>query len=357
VPAIVNVAVEVSSPGLAPGVFSLHYVKIQQRVVQSLGLSGRGGTLEIRIKPFLKGAASVVVPPLRTVHKRNPMSALNAEFCYSIFLRHYSHAVPHFRSSIPEVVAELGPGSSLGVGLCALMFGAKIYYALDFVDHTDPTRNLRVFNALVEMLHERRPVPRHEGTFPEPANWEFPAGFVMPNNDRIQAIRDDLVSETTKFIRVVAPWTSSGVPSENVGWLWSHSVMEHIDEIEQVWKCYAAWLAHDGVMTHNIDYHCHGLAKHWDGHWSINDFCWKVIRGRRPYLLNRLPHSAQMALANNSGFEVVSELIRTLAPGIPDGKFTPRLASSMTPRDRQTGEAFVTLRRAGRNIAKSGDLG
>jgi hypothetical protein len=303
--------------------------------------------VEMRFKPFLKGGASFVVPPLRTVHKFNQTNALHAEFCYSIFLRHYSHIAGHLANSIPAVVAELGPGSSLGVGMCALICGAKIYYALDFVDHTDATRNVRVLDALVEMFRERRPIPGDDTVFPTPVNWEFPSGLAMASDDRLQAVRADLVNKTNKFIRVVAPWTSSSISSESVGWLWSHSVMEHVDEIEQVWKCYAAWLAHDGMMTHNIDYHCHGLAKHWDGHWSINDLCWKVIRGRRPYLLNRLPHSAQMALANSSGFEVVCELIRTLPPSIPDGKLTPRSASATTARDRQTAEAFVILRRAG----------
>ena len=308
--------------------------------------------MEMRVKPFVKGAASFVVPPLRTVHKINQMSTLSAEFCYSIFLRHYSHIAPHFPNSIPEVVAELGPGSSLGVGLCALTFGAQIYYALDFVDHTDATRNLRVFETLLEMFRERRPVPGDETTFPEPADWKFPPGFVMPNDGRIRALRDDLVNKTNKFIRVVAPWTSSNIPRESIGWLWSHSVMEHIDDIEHVWKCYATWLASDGLMTHNIDYQSHGLAKHWDGHWSIGDVCWKIVRGRRPYLLNRLPHSSQMALANSCGFEVISELIYPLSPGIPDSKLTPRFSFVTTPRDRQTGMAFVTLRRAGQTIAR-----
>jgi hypothetical protein len=303
--------------------------------------------MEIRLKPFLKGAASFVVPQLRTVHKLNELSALNPEFCYSIFLRHYSHVAPHLSNSVPVVVAELGPGSSLGVGLCALLCGARIYHALDFVDHTDATTNLRVFDALVEMFRKRRPVPGDDTTFPTPVSWDFPAGLVMADDDRIRALREDLVNKKNKFIRIAAPWTSCSVPRESVGWLWSHSVMEHADEIGQVWKCYATWLAHDGIMTHNIDYHCHGLTKHWNGHWSINDLFWKVIRGRRPYLLNRLPHSAQIALANSCGFEVISELIRVRPRGIPDSKLTPRFASSTTPRDRETGEAFVILRRGG----------
>jgi hypothetical protein len=249
------------------------------------------------------------------------------------------------------VVAELGPGSSLGVGLCALLSEAKIYYALDFVKHTDATRNLQAFHALVGMFRVRRPAPGDESVFP-PVNWEFPSSLVVPDDGKINALRDDLAYKRNRFIRVVAPWNSSSVPRESVSWLWSQSVMEHVDDIEHVWKCYAAWLAPDGIMSHNIDYHCHGLAKHWGGHWSISDLCWKVIRGRRPYLLNRLPHSAQIAVARGTGFEVISKLIRTQPPSISDNKFArPRSAPESTAHDRQTSEAFVVLRRAGFKIA------
>ena len=94
--------------------------------------------MEMRLKPFLKGAASFVIPSLRTVRASLPgstKSAEDAEFCYSIFLRHYSHAAPHFTGrKFPLAVAELGPGSSFGVGLCSLIFGANAYYALDVVE-------------------------------------------------------------------------------------------------------------------------------------------------------------------------------------------------------------------------------
>ena len=61
--------------------------------------------MEMRLKPFIKGAASFVFPGLRTTaHKAG---SDNAEFCYSIFLRHYSYAAPYFGNPIPEIVAEL----------------------------------------------------------------------------------------------------------------------------------------------------------------------------------------------------------------------------------------------------------
>jgi hypothetical protein len=85
--------------------------------------------MEMRLKPFIKGAASFVFPRFRTTaHK---VGSENAEFCYSVFLRHYSYAAPHIGNAIPEIVAELGPGSSLGVGLSALICGAKTFLITD----------------------------------------------------------------------------------------------------------------------------------------------------------------------------------------------------------------------------------
>ena len=185
-------------------------------------------------------------------------------------------------------------------------------------------------------------MPRDGATFFEPQEWEFPANLGISNNDQLAAIRDDLLNKRNKFIRVAVPWADVQIPGNSIGWLWSHSVMEHVDDIGHVWKCCAGWLSNDGVMTHNIDYQCHGLTKHWDGYRSINDLCWKILRGRRPYLINRMPHSVQMELAKDCGFEISSELIFVSAPDIPTSKLAPRFAS-MTARDHETAMAFVTL--------------
>lgn len=302
--------------------------------------------MEVRLKPFLKGAASFVVPSLRTVHgKLDKMSAADAEFCYSLFLRHYSYVAPYFENGIPRVVAELGPGSSLGMGFCALLFGAETYYALDIVDHTDTARNLRVFDELVKMISEHRPVPRHETTFPPPAHWDFPSQLAAPSQQRVNAIRDDVERKTKRFIRPVVPWTNAKVPERTATWLWSHSVMEHVDDAEQAWKSCAAWLAPNGAMTHEIDYQSHHLTKHWNGHWSTGDLTWRIIRGYRPYLINRLPHSAQMAIVRTCGFEITSEVVYTPShPSLPADRLRPYFASTTTPQDRISGMAFVVLR-------------
>ena len=115
-----------------------------------------------------------------------------------------------------------------------------------------------------------------------------------------------------------------GSAPDCIGWLWSHSVMEHIDDIGHAWECCAHWLARDGIITHEIDYRSHNLTHSWNGHWAIGPQQWAVIRGKRPCLINRLPHSAQMTLATSAGLEIVVRA--RLLPGgwnPPRKDFTP----------------------------------
>ena len=60
-------------------------------------------------------------------------------------------------------------------------------------------------------------------------------------------------------------------------------------------------------MSHQIDFKCHRKADTWNGHWTYSDFAWKVVVGRRTYLLNRAPHSQHVALLQRTGFEIVSD--------------------------------------------------
>ncbi len=67
------------------------------------------------------------------------------------------------------------------------------------------------------------------------------------------------------------------------------------------------WLKDEGWLSHQIDFKSHGTAKSWNGHWLYPDLLWKIIRGRRPYLLNREPYSVHKQLLAQAGFTVLRE--------------------------------------------------
>jgi hypothetical protein len=57
-------------------------------------------------------------------------------------------------------------------------------------------------------------------------------------------------------------------------------------------------------MSHQIDFKCHNTASAWNGHWVYGDLTWKLIKGKRPYLIDRQPLSTHLRLLAQHGFEV-----------------------------------------------------
>jgi len=57
-------------------------------------------------------------------------------------------------------------------------------------------------------------------------------------------------------------------------------------------------------MSHQIDFSAHQLSKVWNRHWSYPMPVWKIIRGKRPYLINRAPYSHHIQAIRQAGFEI-----------------------------------------------------
>jgi hypothetical protein len=93
-------------------------------------------------------------------------------------------------------------------------------------------------------------------------------------------------------------------------------------------------------MSHQIDYKCHRKADTWNGHWTYSDFAWKVVVGRRAYLLNRAPHSRHLALLAKHGFEVVDQRRTKTASELSRRQLAPRFRG-LTEDDLTTSGAFI----------------
>jgi hypothetical protein len=65
------------------------------------------------------------------LYNRSEARTLSARYCYSVFLRHLIMLDRVGAPTDPRVVAEIGPGASIGAGLAALLAGAETYYGFD----------------------------------------------------------------------------------------------------------------------------------------------------------------------------------------------------------------------------------
>jgi SAM-dependent methyltransferase len=307
-----------------------------------------------RIGPLTKGMLSFAFPSLGTVHGyNNPLGTLNASSCYSIFLRHMSLLASLGVQKLPKIVAELGPGSSLGTGFAALLAGAEKYYALDLIDFSDPKVNVSVLDEIVGLYRRKAPIPSaglHSRRFPDLDCYNFPEflGF-EPNaafEERAAAIREDVALQAGAFVHVAAPWTQLSIlgPS-SIDWIFSQSVLEHIDDIAAAYRALSRWLRPSGYTSHLIDFSSHQLTSEWNGHWALSELAWFVLRGRRPYLVNRLSYSEHLRLARDNGFITLLEKRNKRFDGLIVEQFAPRF-HSISDEDAQTGMVFVVSRLA-----------
>jgi len=284
----------------------------------------------MRLTPIVKGAATYIPGLYKVMAKRRTGGTDTAAYCYNVWLKHLTLLWANGLRTIPDTIAELGPGDSLGTGLAALLSGVSHYYALDVVHYADTPRNLSIFDRLVELFqqHTGRPIkgwPDYDQYLD--ANL-FPSHILTKNilemalaPDRITAIRAALMHPSPDAdritIRYMVPWHEASVIRQGtVDLILSHSVLEHVVNLEDTYRACALWLKPGGWMSHQIDFTSHHLATAWNDHWTYPDLLWKIVMGKRSFYINRQPCSHHLQLLRASEFEVVCHLKQTGTNGI-----------------------------------------
>jgi len=271
------------------------------------------------LKHVFKGAVTYI-PKLYEIFASGTGGTNSARYCYSVWMRHLVLAKRNGILTLPETVAELGPGDSLGIGLAALISGVDKYYALDVVKYADLSTNLKIFDELVPLFENCENIPA-ENEFPnlKPSleDYGFPYSiipkermFELLNSKRLDAIRRSLenVEDETSIIKYRVPWDSSvDIAKESIDMIFSQAVLEHVDNLSTIYTCMYDWLKNNGIVSHQIDLKCHDTADEWNGHWIYSDLMWKIIRGNRPYLINREPFSTHKKMVEESKFHIVCE--------------------------------------------------
>lgn len=303
---------------------------------------------------FVPGALDVPFVRRRLTRRSTGTGGTNqARYCYSTWLRHLSHAAKNGLNTHPMTIAELGPGDSIGIGLAAILAGAEQYFAFDVVAHANVDRNLAIFDGLVRLFRERAAIPAQDEfphLQPQLTDYAFPAQLL--SNERLEAslhpvrlerIRKSIRCQSTpeSMIHYRAPWNTAATILPNaVDMIFSQAVLEHVDDLPDVYRALHGWLRPGGFMSHEIDFKCHDSAREWNGHWTYSDAMWKLVRGKDVWLINRIPHSTHRQLIEQSGFRILEDVC-VRKPCTFGRRKLARRFRHLTDDDLVTSEAFI----------------
>jgi SAM-dependent methyltransferase len=242
---------------------------------------------------------------------------------------------------VPGVVAELGPGLSFGVGLAALLAGAREYLALDVARDASPEVNHRLVDELGALFRARAPLP---------GATEFPRVLPAPAGEPQWAAFDEALTGVVHRaldgdradvrVRYQVPWHDEALPAGLADVVIAQAVMEHVMAPREMYAAIHRLLRPGGLFSFTIDFTSHGLTRAWNGHLAYAPSMWRVVRGARRWTVNRLPLAAHLAALGEAGFDVV-QAEREYGDG---GIGRDAIASALPPysrEDHRTSGAYV----------------
>ncbi len=296
---------------------------------------------------LLTGIATYV-PGVEQLSERATGGTNSAAYCYQIWLRHLILAGSVGLPTNPRCVAEVGPGDSLGTGITALLAGATTYVAVDLIEYVATSENVAMVDAIGDLLAAAEPVSsagylEQDNVPPEDiiGRERLEAAF---SHDRRSTVRAAVSTPGTPQDGVLLTYSAgSGKTLELAGtvdMVFSQAVLEHVDDLEQVYASIASALAPGGFASHAIDFKSHSFARDWNGHWTFSDREWALVRGRRRYAINREPLATHLRLIEASGLEVVNVLRTTRESNITPRDVVPRF-QPLSDEDLHTSSAVI----------------
>jgi len=280
-------------------------------------------------------------------------STSSASYCYNVFWRHIQKAdemgvdllVPRGN------VVELGPGGSLGTGLCAILAGYERYVGVDVVPFAkNRQRNLMVFEELRGLFEMEASLVQDNAIWPIVGDLNYPAKRIRAikagnalSPARLQAIRQAIQCGSAGSIslsychpdeigRVFKP--------DTVDWVFSQAVLEHVEDIGAVHSTMARVLRLGGWASHTIDFKAHGCSVYYNGHYRYSEAMWRFMVGRRVLLSNRKPPSAHIAAVEAQKMKVIGNYMRRGEDPLPKSKFHQDFRQ-MTDDDAYASSAFL----------------
>lgn len=307
----------------------------RQRIPNTIKYIGEGLTYKFRVKTLKTGGTC------------------SARYCYSVWMRHLIHYY-QIKKEIPQVVAEFGPGDTIGSGVAALLCGVEKYYALDFTRYAGMSKIGMIFGQLLKMMRERSAIPddsEFPGMYPKLKSYSFPDYILTDeileeclSEERVTRIKNALRQakdgQKESIIEYLAPWWKENTAVVKCDMIFSQAVFEHIDDYAYAHSVIANIAEVGAIVSHQIDFSCHGCADQWNGHWAYGNFTWRLVYGTRPYFLNRAPLADHINEMIRTGIKI-QKCVRVRGTDGISRKDVSRKYAKMSEKDLYTCGAYV----------------
>jgi SAM-dependent methyltransferase len=277
----------------------------------------------------------------------------SARYCYAVWLRHLVTLGEHGFDIKGAVVGELGPGDSIGMGLAAVLSGAKKYVGLDVIPYSAQADLNELLSKLAHLYASKENIPGHDefpNVRPRLTSYAFPEQLIDSASvpERLAQLRSAAsagLSTGSTAISYRAPWSSAkDVESGSLDLIFSQAVLQYVDDLDMTYRAMFEWLKPGGFCSHATGLGAVDFAPSWNGHWAYKDWEWNVVRGRRELLLNREPVNSHLLHARNAGFDVLSVTSERAESGLPVTALAPRFRN-LSVDDLQTRGAMFVLRK------------
>lgn len=304
------------------------------------------------VKPIVKGAI-LHMPFVKKMLSARTGGSIHSRYCYSVWLRHLLNWYS-IKGNIPAKVAELGPGDSMGTVLAALLSGCESAVALEVARYGSVEKNLKIFEELVELFKNKASIPdnkEYPKVVPFLDNYDFPNHIITDeilkkslSEERLNTIRQeikDVYNPDNKLIKYHIPWNNDDIIDlETMDFVYSQAVMEHVEDVKGTYDAIYKWLKPDGLTSHSIDFKSHGITKSWNGYRTLSEFQWKIVKGGRLFLINRVPYSRHIEFQKKLNLKILKSIPYKKENDIPRGQFSDKF-KQLSQEDMVTSEAFI----------------
>jgi SAM-dependent methyltransferase len=310
--------------------------------------------MELRAKTLVRGALTFLPVIGKKIAFSKTGGTNSARYCYAVWMRHWMRLKEQFPDACWSTVAEVGPGDSLGTGLCALILGASRYYAIDVQMLANAEMNLQVLKELVPILKRHETIPdrnEYPDIFPHLSAYDFPEQLLETKEldkretDIARALVEiggSPVMENMIGYCLAESW--SAIPSASVDVLFSQAVMSYVDDLENMYAFMGKIVKPGGFISHTIPCSCIGTTRHWNGHYSVPNWQWRLAKGNRPCFISRTPCSRHLELISKAGFDPIVVERATRHDGINRSQLAKKF-KSLSDDDLNTSGVYVLARR------------